>query len=110
MHAASLTAFCVLALLTPCSRAIPIPREKPAAANAMTGFTISPGGNAQGGSVDTSGSASLFNVLSNNAGNGGGANSGPAIAADTSRTNSPGGNSLVNVITNLDGATGSTLV
>ncbi|KAJ7139905.1 hypothetical protein C8R44DRAFT_868001 [Mycena epipterygia] len=98
MHAASLALFCVLALLSAhvCVRATPIP-----AVSASTGM----GGIAPGGSV--SGAPTLISAFSNNAGDGGDARSGNALASDSSRTGSPGsadvGNTfgLVNIVSGL---------
>ncbi|KAJ7706415.1 hypothetical protein B0H17DRAFT_1192893 [Mycena rosella] len=110
MH--SILALCILAVLSACARATPIPWDKPAAVSASTGQ----GGNAPGGSVyGSSADTALLSVLSGNAGNGGDASSsGDAFASDSSRTNSAGSSdvlegtpfgagSLVNIITSLGG-------
>ncbi|KAF7339838.1 hypothetical protein MVEN_01900500 [Mycena venus] len=84
MHAAFLTSFCALALLLVSARAAPLPWDT----SASTGM----GGNAAGGSV--SNSPTIISAFSNNAGNGGNASSGDALAKDASRKDSPGSSNV----------------
>ncbi|KAJ7042467.1 hypothetical protein C8F04DRAFT_1390459 [Mycena alexandri] len=82
MHTASFT-FVFLAIFSACTLAAPVPADATSGAAGM----------APGGSV--SDEPSVVSLFSGNAGNGGEANSGAALAKDSTTNNSPGSSNVL---------------